>query len=48
MIKHYGVPKSLEKHVIPEMVYLTYNGVIDPRKDHHRSQPLLGRILGYK
>lgn len=48
VIKYYGVPKSLEKHVIPEMVYLSYDGVIDSKKDHHRSQPLLGRILGYK
>ena len=30
------------------MVYLSYDGIVDPRKDHHRAQTLLGKILGYK
>ena len=48
VIKHYGVSENLEKYVVPEMVYLSYDGIVDPRKDHHRAQTLLGKILGYK
>ena len=48
VIKYYGIPEKFEKYVVPEMVYLSYDGVINPRKDHYRAQTLLGRILGYK